>query len=124
MNKQIMNKIGGHWARATAGERKIKWMNHPLIVSIINHRVAGIDNSEWGIGMHHLLQKQYSDRLPFQRGISVACGTGRREMQMMEMGLVDRFDCYEFSSERIALGQKRAKRSGISKRITFSEQMH
>ena len=54
------------------------------------------------------------------KGISVGCGNGRAEMDMLESGLVQEFDVFELSKVRIREGRELAKRRGLDERIRFT----
>jgi SAM-dependent methyltransferase len=55
----------------------------------------------------------------FERGISVGCGSGRKEFRLLQAGIVEHFDLYELSQERIASGRERASALGLESRATF-----
>ncbi len=54
------------------------------------------------------------------KGISVGCGTGSAEMDMLESDLVQEFDVFELSEIRIREGRELAKRRGLDERIRFT----
>jgi len=58
------------------------------------------------------------DRI-FSRGISVGCGSGFKEIALVEQNLVSSFDCFELSHERILHGEKIAKEKGLSEVVRF-----
>jgi SAM-dependent methyltransferase len=51
--------------------------------------------------------------------VSVGCGTGFKEMKLIEQGLVEKFMLFELSEERIRQGRELAERLGFSERVTF-----
>lgn len=55
----------------------------------------------------------------FKRGISVGCGSGIKEMRLLEAGVVEHFDLYELSQDRIDDGKRRAVSLGLQDRATF-----
>ena len=57
--------------------------------------------------------------LPYQRGISVACGVGAKERVLLQRGLVKHFDCYEISRTAIEQGEAQAQECGLEKQMTF-----
>ncbi|MBQ4132231.1 MAG: methyltransferase domain-containing protein [Desulfovibrionaceae bacterium] len=65
------------------------------------------------------MRKLAGERKNYSRGISVACGTGRKEMLLLESGLVEHFDCWELSETAITAGKEEAKKRGLEERISF-----
>ena len=63
--------------------------------------------------------RDISKRLPYERGLSVACGTGRKEMALLENNIVGHFDCYELSRKAVEEGEREAAKRNLKDRITF-----
>ncbi|MGQ0671628.1 MAG: class I SAM-dependent methyltransferase [Hyphomicrobium sp.] len=112
--------IGAHWNQRVKEERPIRWMTHPWVASKVNQLVGGIDSAAWGDGLVARLRQTFAGSLPFRRGISVACGKGLIELELVKSGLVQSFDCFDFAAERIAEGEKRARRAGLENRVRYS----
>jgi hypothetical protein len=63
--------------------------------------------------------KQAAVRLPLGAAVSVACGAGYKEMQLISQGLVESFDLFEISDVRVTQGEQRAREMGIADRIRY-----
>ena len=57
--------------------------------------------------------------LPFKRGIAVACGNGLIELDLVKRGIVERFECFDFAEQRIAVGRTRAEQAGLGDRVHY-----
>ncbi len=55
----------------------------------------------------------------FDRGVSVGCGTGTKEFRVLETDIVEHFDLFELSRERIAAGERQAAAKGLERRASF-----
>lgn len=57
--------------------------------------------------------------IPLKRGISVGGGEGVKEAHLVTSGLVERFDIFELSEDRVRKGRLRAAHFGLSDRMAF-----
>ena len=94
-------------------------MTHPWVVTRVNQLVGETDSEAWGAGLLARLRANYSAVLPFKRGISVACGNGLIELDLVRRGIVDRFECFDFAEQRIAVGRQRAEQAGLGDRVHY-----
>ena len=65
------------------------------------------------------LQKHFGNRLPLRHGLSVGCGTGSREIALVEAGIVESMTLYEFSRVALEIAEKNAKAKGIAHKMQF-----
>lgn len=112
--------IGAHWGKKSmsAGQEKIRWWQHERIIRHINKKVCGEDLKGFGSGVRKILRAQLGDRI-LEKGISVGCGDGVKEMQFLKEGFVKKFDLYELSEVRIDQGRRIAHECGLSERVEF-----
>ena len=119
--EEIINKAAAHWSAVTqSGSNKVlRWWQSPRIWIYINNLLDpnNIQSDAHG-GFHRLLQKQSASG-KFQRGVSVGCGTGEKEMKLVKSGVVEYFELYEISSERISHGLLRAAKLGVADKVRF-----
>ena len=117
----LLNKAGRHWDDMSSKPRpeKTRFWQHPEIISHINKNICGkpVPGRRGGV-MRRLQVRLGGDVLG--KGISVGCGNGRAEMDMLESGLVQEFDVFELSKVRIREGRELAKRRGLDERIRFT----
>lgn len=87
----------------------------------VNRLICGEERERPSEGMHVLLERELGTRR-LGRGVSVGAGIGAKEMRLLARGLVDRFDLYELSTQRIAKGRELAASLGLAERVRFHHQ--
>ena len=120
MEKSLAKKIGSYWSRHKP-KKRISWWESPTIVRYVNSIVDGDYVDGLSSGLINRTKKLLKDRLPLEKGISVGCGVGSKEMNLILQGIVKSFDLFELSSARIDQGRILAKKNGLEKNITFVE---
>lgn len=117
---ETQKKVGKYWDKQTTNQenKRIRWWQSPYIIEHINSRVCGKRFTGWNAGAVEVLNTKSNNQV-FRNAISIGCGTGAKEMNLIEKGIVEKFVCYELSKERIAIGQELAERKGISEKIIF-----
>lgn len=119
----ILRRASEHWSRVTATRDlpRRNWWESPTIVSHINEIVTGeAEIHGQSAGFNELIRTELGGRVA-EKGLSVGCGVGEKEMALVQQGLVGSFDLYEISPERITRGIERAKLLGIQQQIRFHE---
>ncbi len=88
---------------------------HPAIQRRICKRICGrdVDDNNFGKAMLLALKRK------FNNAISIGCGNAAKEMRMIEAGIVEHFDFFELSKERIEQGITLAKEKGIEEKVRF-----
>jgi 2-polyprenyl-3-methyl-5-hydroxy-6-metoxy-1,4-benzoquinol methylase len=96
-----------------------QWWHKEQVLRYINRLVSGRDNLvKRGEGLLLLVREKLQNRI-FENAISVGCGNGNKEMDLVLNGLVRHFTLFEISEKRIAQGQLMAQQLGITDRVTF-----
>ena len=75
----------------------------------MNYLICGEELDGWNTATIKELKKI---RNRYELAVSVGCGSGGKEMQLLEQGIVERFICFELSEERIKIGIRNAKIRG------------
>lgn len=124
MNIEKIQKIGEHWSRVSReakkiGELRLRWWQSPFIIRHINNKVCGEAVDGFSQGLINRTKKLLGDSLPFERGISVGCGNGTKEINLIRQNVVSSFDLFEFSEQRIADGIKLAESFGLEANVRF-----
>lgn len=115
----IFKQVGEFWNKQKEqGVNRIRWWQSPHIIEHYNFRVCGKYLPGWNAGPIELLKQKSNNRV-FKKAISVGCGTGEKEMDLIEKGIVENFICYELSQDRITVGQELAEKKGIGEKIKF-----
>jgi SAM-dependent methyltransferase len=111
-NADIANVIGSVWDKKTIDRSKYRgnWWHSKKIFEHIGRKING---SFVAFIKHETKLRR------FERGISVGCGTGTKELALLEAGIVERFDLFELSKERVAVGRKMAASKGLQDRMNF-----
>ena len=117
LHERIGRVWSGHFAKKAVDER-VTWQQSETVLSHIAERLSGVSCPTVTQGIVTLLRK-VSPSLPYKRGISVGCGTGLKEMALIEAGIVDHFDLYDFSEYAVETGRREALAKGLDKAVTF-----
>jgi SAM-dependent methyltransferase len=103
------------WDAGAPGEEEDRyWGAQPLVRRAINRRVTG-DPNRWPM-------EWFADRYvpePVPLGLSVGCGTGLLERDVVAKGVCDRVEGVDFSPEAIAEARRGAEESGLVRRLDY-----
>ena len=114
--KTVSEKIDSYWSEKAIrkGPSRTRWGEFPTIIRHINQLVCGkpVDGSSMGIRLE--LKKLGRS---FEHGVSVGCGEGTKEFELMTEGIVKRFAMFELSTERIKRARERAESLGLLGRV-------
>jgi hypothetical protein len=83
--------------------KRSRWWNSTRLRKHVGKRICGKESESNGEQLGRLLSGRGREPF-FEKAISIACGAGRKEMDLVAHGMVGRFDLYEISDERISLG--------------------
>jgi len=96
-----------HWDAYAAAGNHPEWTQHPLIEAAVYRRITGT-NKYW---LNWLLEDVLEG--PFERALSLACGTGGHELIIAHSGKVKRVDAFDLSPKSIEIARKGAADAGI-----------
>ncbi len=115
LTKQDKENIEKAWTSVPKRLPRTRWWESLAIKQYIAREVCGrdIEDGNWGKAKLQDLGRV------FDKAISVGGGIGHKEMALLQAGIVQHFDLYELSRQRIATGEERAKALGLEDRITF-----
>lgn len=115
-------QVSEHWSAAArkALPGRIRWWMSPTIVRHINRLICGEDVAGVNGGLARLLELRLAGRT-LTRGVSVGCGTGEKEVSLMRRSMVETFDLFELSVERVRQGKELAARTGLAERAVFRD---
>jgi SAM-dependent methyltransferase len=91
------------------------WMAHPLVRVRINERVSGASElwpTDW-------LRLAFADRLPLQRTVSIGCGRGSLERDLVGKGIVTQICGVDLSLAALEEARLAAAESGLSGAIEY-----
>jgi SAM-dependent methyltransferase len=95
-------------------------MGHPLVRAWINRQISG-DPGLWPMDWFErwLLDPPRNGRR-FRRGLSVGCGAGALERDLMRRGICETIDAFDGSSESIRVAIEEATKLGYQERIRYT----
>ena len=103
------------WDAGAPGEPEDRyWGSQPLVRRAINRRVTG-DPNRWPM---EWFAARYAPQ-PLPLGLSVGCGTGLLERDILGKGLCERVEGVDFSPEAIAEAERAADEAGLGRRLDY-----
>ncbi|HEY8130292.1 MAG TPA: class I SAM-dependent methyltransferase [Thermoanaerobaculia bacterium] len=91
-------------------------MAHPLVREYINGLISGIPGG--GLWPLDWFQRAYPQRR-FSRGLSVGCGTGALERDVLRRELCDTMDAFDASTVSLDIARREAASAGIADRVRY-----
>ncbi len=91
------------------------WMSHPRVRERINRRVSG-DPAVWPTTW---MKERLLGRLPLRRAVSIGCGIGHFERDMVRQGIVEEIVGLDVSPSCIQKAAELAREAGYESRITY-----
>lgn len=117
----LKSRVTDYWNKLTRSQqrRRSRWWESPVIIEHVNRLVCG-ENGLFALsaGLTRVVKRRSEGR-SYEQGVSVGCGVGRKEMELIKAGLVRRFDLYNLSDERIRLGRELAHEWGLEEVVVF-----
>ena len=112
--KRILHKLSGRkWKPAKPNTR---WSDNPQFLKYFDDQIS----TEHETGYPGALRAAIGGK-PLERGVSVGAGTAFNERALVKAGLVNHFDLYEVSADRIRESREMAEAEGMSE--NFSEHL-
>ncbi|HYI09686.1 MAG TPA: class I SAM-dependent methyltransferase [Thermoanaerobaculia bacterium] len=102
------------WNREVHTPTHSNWMAHPLVRAYINRSIAG-DSGQWPMDW---LETWLAGRR-FKRGLSVGCGAGSLERDLIRRNLCEQMDAFDGSPESIRVAIDEAAKLGYGDRIHY-----
>jgi SAM-dependent methyltransferase len=119
--KEVAQRAGEFWNKKAAAPSvpQSRWWMCPPIIQHINKLVCGEPINGIHAGFHRELALRRGSSVGPRRAISVGCGDGSKEISLVQSGLIDKFDLFEVSTDRITKGQTKVKTLGLENRVFF-----
>lgn len=115
--KAALAKAADHWSRQRQIGR-MRWWGHPDILRHINRLVCGENLDGPWAGLSKRMQA-LAPGGTFKHGISVGCGDGAKELNLLKLGIVQHFDLFEISQQRVDQGVAQSIKLGVDHRVSF-----
>jgi SAM-dependent methyltransferase len=118
---EIGEKAGKYWDEQLQGLANrtvtpVLWWEDKTTTCHINGIVGNPNATEVHEAFHQRIAQFFEGRINL-KAISVRCGAGTKEMWLMQMIDVARFDLYDVAKEVIAFGKEEAARQNVSDRV-------
>lgn len=120
----IHNQAAKKWAAVSANSggpsSKIRahFFKIPQIVHHINAKICGVASGGEYSGLHREIARLADGRI-IDRAISVGCGAGIKEMELIRHGIVSHFTLVDIVESRREAGISYARMHGIEEKINF-----
>lgn len=108
------DKAKQFWDREIHDPTAVTWMAHPLVRAYINRSISG-HPGHWPMDW---LESWLGGRR-FRRGLSIGCGGGGLERDLIRRNICDRIDAFDGSQESIRIAKEEAANHGYADRITY-----
>lgn len=102
------------WDREVVEKQHVAWMDVPAVRLYIN-RTIGHGELLWPIELFERFLKGRT----FDRALSIGCGSGALERQLILRGLCRTFDAFDGSVMSLLAARREAQREGVGDRIRY-----
>ncbi|MGZ5432211.1 MAG: class I SAM-dependent methyltransferase [Thermoanaerobaculia bacterium] len=109
-----MKEAAAFWDREVVQPSHVSWMADEQVRLYINESISG-NPGFWPMDW---FSRQYSPR--FARALSIGCGTGALERDLLKRGICDRFDAFDGSPVSLDVAKTEAAKLGLSEHIHYS----
>ena len=116
MDEATKKKIGNVWT-GNRGTTRRRWWASPRIVRYVNELICGEPLDGWNAGPLRLVEQHFSGG--FGSALSIGSGAATKEIALVQQKIVDHFDIYELSAERIAEAQRKVQELGLDEHFHF-----
>jgi SAM-dependent methyltransferase len=105
---------GGFWDREIVEQTHASWMHDLRVRERINRMIGG-DEPLWPVDW---FERSLGGRT-FARALSIGCGTGPLERDLVRRGLVQRVDAFDGSVHSLLVAEREARAAGVGERIRY-----
>lgn len=103
------------WDREVIAPTHVSWMGHPLVRDYINASISGTPHA-WPIDWF----VEWLGGRRFGRALSIGCGTGALERDLIRREVCTEIDAFDGSEESIRIARDLAREDGYESRIHYS----
>lgn len=106
---------GNFWDREVVAPTHTSWMEHPRVREYILQSISGSIEGLWPVDW--FMRRIGGRRFP--RALSIGCGTGPFERDIIAKNLVDRVDAFDGSTNSLRIANELAQAAGMSARVHY-----
>src|SRR5215212_344230 len=103
-----------YWDREVVAQEYQSWMSHPHVRWAIISAVSG-SPQEWPLDWFTSWLKGRT----FRRGLSIGCGSGGLERDLLTRGICAEMDAFDGSPESLRIAREEAAKAGLADRIHY-----
>jgi SAM-dependent methyltransferase len=103
------NQATAFWDREVDAHSHVSWMENLAVRQHINTLISG-DLRLWPV---EWFEQTFASRLPFKRALSIGCGQGMLERQLVARGICKRVDALDGSLASLAVASAAAAKEGV-----------
>ena len=103
------------WDREVVAPTHTSWMEHPRVREFILRSIARDEHGLWPVDW---FMRWLSGRR-FERALSIGCGTGPFERDVVRKDLVARIDAFDGSTNSLRIAQESARAEGMASRVRY-----
>jgi SAM-dependent methyltransferase len=115
------DKVSEVWSAEAARDAEVLgqyWLAHPLVRARVNRLASGRpDQDAYGRLAELLTARGWA--LPIPRALSLGCGFGALERDLLARGLVARFEALDLAEGAIAEARRLAAEAGLADRVRY-----
>jgi len=108
-----MRDAATFWDREMTAPTHVSWLENDAVRRYVNRSMTGSETQsavEW-------FHERYPKR--FARGLSIGCGGGGLERDLVRRGVCERIDAFDGSTGSLAIAQQEAQRAGLTPAIHY-----
>jgi SAM-dependent methyltransferase len=106
-----LEKAASFWDREIVQPVHVSWMAEPVVREYINSSFANAWPLDW-------FQAAYPETR-FAHALSIGCGTGALERDLLNRGLVDHIDAFDASLQSLSIAREMAAAEGLQNRVHY-----
>jgi SAM-dependent methyltransferase len=103
------------WDREVAAPTHTSWMEHPRIREYILRSISRAEEGLWPVDWF----MRWLGPRRFARALSIGCGTGPFERDVVRKDLVERVDAFDGSMNSLRIARESAQSEGMASRIRY-----
>ena len=113
--KRMDTRSTGFWDREVVEQAYQGWMTHPRVRHYINSSISG-SALHWPMDWF----VSFLGGRTFRRGLSIGCGAGALERDLIRRGICEEIDAFDGSAGSIRVAQEEAAKAGYAEAIHYS----
>ena len=113
-----IQKTSDHWNKKSGPS--FNWWSNEIVCRYINKLVCGHSIPGLSRGVINLAVKKAKElNVTFNKGLSIGCGIGSKELYLLRTGIVRHITCYDLAEKRLIHARQSAKALGLEDRVNF-----